>query len=304
VSNLRYYVSRARRKIDEAWFAKLARRVLDFRPLEMREAPLRFVSMVSHSDLCPWICAIRSVYAQVGEGTILVLDDGSLTQDDHAIIRRLVPLSRIEPISTVALGSCPRGGTWERLARIVELTSEAYVIQVDADTLALEAIPEVVESYRQNRSFILGTTSGIVLEPVRDVAAKARTYLSSHVQCAAEMAMEHLPGADKLYYVRGSSGFAGFGRGLFDRNRLDSYSAAMRAMLGPRWDEWGTEQVSSNFIIANSAGAHVLPIHRYVCFSPSIDMSQAVFVHFFGTHRYELGVYANSVRHFLSREAS
>jgi hypothetical protein len=304
VSNLRYYVGRARRKFDEARFAKLARRVLAFRPLEMRPAPLRFVSMVSHKDLSPWLCAIRSVYGQVGEGSVVVLDDGSLTPDDHAVIRRLVPLSEIEPISTVALGSCPRGGTWERLARIIELTAEAYVIQVDADTLALGAIPEVVECYRQNRSFILGTTSGTYLEPVQETAVKARGYNSSHVQCAAEIAMERLPDADGLLYVRGSSGFAGFGRGLFDRARLDAYSAGMRAMLGERWDEWGTEQVSSNFMISNSAGAVVLSIKRYACFSPAVDVSQAAFVHFFGTHRYELGVYADSVRNFLAREAS
>lgn len=303
MSNFRYYVSRARRKFDEARFAKLARRVLEFRPLEMQPAPLCFVSMVSHRDLSPWLCAIRSVYGQVGEGRVLVLDDGSLTPDDHAAIRRLVPLSAIEPISAVELGSCPRGGTWERLARIIELTSEAYVIQVDADTLALEAIPEVVDCYRRNLSFILGTTSGIELESVRETAINARTYHSTHVQCAAEIAMERLPEAEGLLYVRGSSGFAGFGRGLFDRSKLDTYSAAMRAMLGPRWDEWGTEQVSSNFMIANSAGAVVLPIKRYVCFSPAIGMSQAAFVHFFGTHRYDLGAYANSVRDFLAQEA-
>ena len=55
------------------------RRVLDLPPLEIREAPLTFVSMVSHRDLVMYLVAIRSLYAQIGEGTITIIDDGSLT---------------------------------------------------------------------------------------------------------------------------------------------------------------------------------------------------------------------------------
>ena len=66
----------------------------------------------------------------------------------------------------------------------------------------------------------------------------------------------------------------------------------MRARLGARWDEWGTEQVASNFAIANTPGAVVLPWPEHACHDPAIDAGRAEFLHFVGTHRFEGGTYA------------
>ena len=65
---------------------------------------MSFVSMVSHRDLVMYLVAIRSLYAQIGEGAITVIDDGSLTAADITILHRLLsdPLSFERTRSTPA----------------------------------------------------------------------------------------------------------------------------------------------------------------------------------------------------------
>ena len=43
----------------------------------------------------------------------------------------------------------------------------------------------------------------------------------------------------------------------------------MEAILGTSWFEWGSEQVASNFVVANSPNPIVLPLPTYSCFGPS-----------------------------------
>jgi hypothetical protein len=62
--------------------------------------------------------------------------------------------------------------------------------------------------------------------------------------------------------------------------------------MGRRWEEWGTEQVTSNFLIASSPGGFVLPWPKYCCFYASEDVSQNALIHFIGTWRFRGGVYA------------
>ena len=91
--------------------------------------------MVSHRDLIMYFVAIRSLYAQIGEGAIAIIDDGSLTAADTEILHRLLGGPQIIRADQIDTGACPRGGTWERLLHILDLSSSRYVIQLDSDTL-------------------------------------------------------------------------------------------------------------------------------------------------------------------------
>jgi hypothetical protein len=115
---------------------------------------------------------------------------------------------------------------------------------------------------------------------------------NSHIQVAAERTFDDLPMRGDLRYVRASAGFAGFPRGGCDANLLREFSAAMSERLGKRWHEWGSEQVTSNFVLANTVGAEVLPYPKYSCFAPMILWQEAAFLHFIGTYRFTNGVYA------------
>jgi hypothetical protein len=264
--------------------------------------PLIFLSQITRRDLLMYLVAIKSIATQVGFGQIVQVDDNSLTEEDLALLQRHLPGSRCIPIRTIDTGHCPRGGTWERLCHILDLAQESYVVQVDADTLVCGEIPEVVDCITQNRAFTLGTRQGQKLVSLAEAASFVREFDPHHIQIAAERALASIPDGASLKYVRGSSGFAGFARGGFDRARLETFSQQMARSVGEqRWREWGTEQVSSSFVVANSPNAVVLPHPKYACFDLDMNPDQAAFLHFIGTNRFDAGVYAAKSRAAIAR---
>ena len=66
----------------------------------------------------------------------------------------------------------------------------------------------------------------------------------------------------------------------------------MEQLVGAqRWAEWGTEQVTCNFMAANAPDALVLPVDRYPFWIPGADLTDVALVHFFGTFRVQGGMY-------------
>jgi hypothetical protein len=57
----------------------------------------------------------------------------------------------------------------------------------------------------------------------------------------------------------------------------------MRQRLGPRWSEWGTEQVASNYLVANATGTRLLPMPKYS--APGSSLADHAFLHFIGPTR-------------------
>ena len=283
-----------RSQISVANFNRQTRAILDTAPLKIvdGDTPLVFASLVSHKDLRMYLVAIKSIYTAVGFGRIEIVNDGSLQADDEATLKHHLPGIRINPISSIDPSPCPRGGCWERLWFILGRTKDAYVIQVDSDTVTCGPIPDVVDCIKSNTSFVLGTRQGLELVPVSQASAFARGYKPDHVQMAAEQELDTLPDAASLRYVRGSAGFSGFARGGFSHDRLVAFSTAMETRVSKRWTEWGTEQMASNFAVANNTKAMVLPHPKYSCFDLEMDPEQAAFLHFIGTNRFDAGVYA------------
>jgi hypothetical protein len=276
------------------------RQVLDLPPLVIREAPLSFVSMVSHRDLIMYLVAIRSLYARIGEGAITIIDDGSLTAADAGILRRLLGGPEIIRADQIDTGACPRGGTWERLLHILDLSSSRYVIQLDSDTLTLAPVDEVIEAYRSNRSFTLATREGRRLVTLDEASHAAQRSQSQHVQIVAESSLSGLPGFGGCRYVRGCSAFAGFGKGAFTRARAEGFCLAMTEMIGAKWREWGSEQVTSNLAIASAADPLLLPYPRYASHDPGVNPDESAFLHFIGTHRFQSNVYVRKSQDVVS----
>jgi len=289
-------------------FDRVAAGVLRTAPLRPQgDAPL-FLSMVCHRDLATYLLAIKSLYDGIGHGRTTIINDGSLTLDDLAILHHHIPGLEVLDISAIETAACPRGGTWERLVKIVERAGKDYVIQFDADTLVSAAIPEVVQCWRDNRSFLLGTGSGRAVAPAPDTARMVQGWIKANgwtelpVGTAAEASLDRLPNAAQRSYVHASSGFAGFARGAFCMADLEWFSTRMSEMLGLQcWSEWGSEQIASNYILANAEGAAVLPFPRYACFEPHLKHGDHAFLHFIGAYRYNDGVYRRRAAEFISR---
>jgi hypothetical protein len=266
------------------------------------DAGVTFLSQICRRDLLMYLLAVKSLGSHLRPAAVVVLDDGSLGAADRQLLSRHIPGITIHRVADVATGRCPRGGTWERLLAIHERSAESYVIQVDADTLTLGEPTEVMELVRANRSFTLGTSMGRELTTLAEAGARARAHSPDdpHVQDSAERAFADLADAEHRYYVRGNSGFAGFAAGRHSRAGLEAFCAEMAERLGAeKWAQWGSEQVASNYSVANAGGA-VLPYPRYGYFHPDHPWQDRPFLHFIGTYRFRAGVYARLARRTIA----
>jgi hypothetical protein len=149
----------------------------------------------------------------------------------------------------------------------------------------------VKDCVRSNKSFTLGTTQGLKLITLKEASVIARDCKGTHVQDQAERSFGNFLDADTKLYVRGSAGFAGFAKNMHDRKDAEAFSAKVTEQIGKKWTEWGSEQVTSNYLISNSNGATVLPHPKYALFEFVGDPKESAFLHFIGTHRYDGGVY-------------
>jgi hypothetical protein len=265
----------------------------------MRDAALTFISQVSHRDLVMYLIAIKSIYRYFNAGQIVVLDDGSLTDRDRATLNHHLPSVRVFSCAMIRSANVPKGGCWERLWLISELVSRDFVIQVDSDSLTLNEICEVQRLVADNCSFtLLGAGSVPAVELMSEACRRAQVSgkLSNEPQGISERSLDQFPGFDKRRYVRGNAAFAGFARNSFESKDVEYFSKNMESICGrSKWHEWGSEQVTSNLIIANSPKADVLPFPKYTSFYAieSMDYARSSFVHFMGGHRFQDGIYSD-----------
>jgi hypothetical protein len=248
--------------------------------------------MVQSAHTLMYLLAIKSFLRHVPAAAVTVLDDGSLTPADHELLRAHVGGLSIVPIAGVDTGPCPRGGCWERLLHILDLSASRYVVQLDSDVLTPAPVPEVVEAIAANRSFTLGSAAEFGIMTTAEAALAIAGRDPAETQFAAEFALPRIPPEIGRFYVRGSAGFAGFAKGASSRATAEAFSAAMTEQMGRRWEEWGTEQVASNFLVASSPGGLVLPWPKYCCFYDNEDIAESALLHFIGTWRFRGGVYA------------
>jgi len=287
------------RKIQRALYNLRCKRVLDTAPLQIRDNGVTILSMVCHRDMIMYLVAAKSFYRRLGFGSFVIIDDGSLTPGDREILEYHLGLPRMIHKDVVSTLGCPKGGTWERLLKILDLTHSSYVIQLDADTLTLGSIEAVKNCVQENASFTLGTKEGQFFVSVTDAAESAQKVPGTHLQDVAERSLRHLRGSESLKYVRGCSGFAGFAKGSASREKAVEFSKQMTTLLSARWSEWGSEQVTSNYIVANSSKAAVLPYPAYCAYRTDSSLEGVEFLHFLGSARYERGVYSRLSRSII-----
>jgi hypothetical protein len=252
--------------------------------------------MVQESDVHMYILAVKSLYRRLGRGRIVPIVLRNFPQRDRDLIRHHLGPVEFHALEDLPTGNCQRGGTWERLVFCVNRSATEYVIQIDADVLCIGPIEEVLNCIEENRSFVLA--EGIPVQPLPAWVEKGIARKSSNIVTRFEIRAAELPDADKWSYVRGSSGFAGFAKGAASLQLVEMLHAGGVKVHGESWTEWGTEQIASNFTIANSPNSLPLPYPKYATFEPEYatfqkkgitpDMS---LVHFIGAFRFDMGVY-------------
>jgi hypothetical protein len=291
------------RRTSQTWRARPDfARILKTPPLAGSDDGAIVFSQLQHKDVLAYLVAAKSFAHSTGYGRFALLDDGTLTAADRALLRQHLPRIEFRTMSEVHYGNLPVGGTWERLITICDLAERDFVIQLDADTVTCGPLDEVKACVARGHSFTLMAGHTAEMLPVARIAELANTvHRGDHVQLVAEGQLGGLDPAIATRYGCGCSGFAGFAPDPQRRAALAQFSARMEELLGPRWREWGTEQVSSNFLVARDPNGILLPYRRYRNFGGEALTDAAVFVHFFGTFRYDHGTYRRMARELAAR---
>ena len=285
-------------------FAAACKGVLQAAPVALdASSDLVVLSQVQHKDVPLLLLAVKSFARQVRPRKVCVLNDGSLSANDRAVLREHIPGVNLLELAEFRSAICPRGGTWERLLAIASLVGDHYVIQLDSDTLTIGLIEEVRHCIERQSAFALGTWNNQKIETMRErceTARKLAHQTDSHVQVVAEANLDKLDDFESLRYVRGCSGFAGFARQSFTREFVEAISGQMQAAIGAKWSEWGSEQVMSNIVIANIPNAIVLPHPKYAdCHKMQPGVTE--FIHFIGSCRFDDGNYARLGAQVIAR---
>jgi hypothetical protein len=296
---------RIRDKVKKAWFKSWCRAVLRTPPISGKGSSdeLIILSAVGNRDLLMYLVAIKSFYHFFNRGRIVLLVQDDCPASNIEVLTHHVNPLRILRDSEIEVGRCPRGGTWERLVAIVNEVRDRYVIQLDSDTVTIGEIREVEECVRSNTSFMIGTWRMQELESVQQACKRVKDAKSAHVQMMAEKNFERLPAYETLKYARGQSSFAGFAKGSCTMQALEQFSQQMEKLVGySKWREWGSESVTSNFLVANSPTASVLPHPKYATYMPpraAYELSSLI--HFEGTNRFKDGFYIDKARFMIDR---
>jgi hypothetical protein len=272
-------------------------------------------TMLGTRDVTMYLIAIKSLLACVPELRVVVHSDGSVTEKDRQrVARHIVHLRFIEPAQADAradtsLAAWPLLAEWRkkdaayRRLMDVELWRAARkVIILDSDVLTNDDPREVADWIRAGtRPFLLGQSPRPVL------AAAERP--ASHVQAQFLHRVPEISARlqkPPLFLQGTTAGFCGY----IDEISLPLIEAALRTSIdvGLPMHQWGGDQCLVIYLLSIGGGTR-LPEDRYINFEPSIRDSAdaAAVIHFYGTHRFEAGVYprlAAACVHRLSQDRS
>jgi hypothetical protein len=279
--------------------------ILDTPPIVAQDDGLILFSMIGTAVLLPYLVAVKSLHHHLPRGKVVLLNDGTLTAADRAVLDKHCDYPEIIEKRDVDTAPCPRDNCWERLISILDRRHDHYVIQLDSDTVTTGPVPEIADAIAANRSFTLAgglDEAQHGFKSAHQIAAifHADGPTTDHVQAHAEAALATLPDGDRLRYIRGCAGFAGFARSSDCRATVSRFSEAMDARLGETWRQWGSEQVASNFVVANDPDPLQLPYDRYINHWDEPMPDDPAFVHYIGTYRYRWGNYSRTTREAIA----
>lgn len=302
----RFLPYRLQTRLDNWRHDAACRPVLETAPIRPAQDGLIIFSMMGTAVLLPYLVAVKSFWGQLRRGRVVILSDGTLTTEDRAVLAWHCGNPEIIDIADVDHNGFPAGGAWERFLSILDRRAEDYVIQLDSDTVTL-GLPDIVaDAIASNRSFtLLGGPEWDIgvkactefVPPAPDNAGEAR-----HIQSRMERALGQIEGAAQRGYIRGCAGFAGFSRGGDGRDTARFFHDEMARLLGHEaMAEWGSEQVTSSFVVANDPDPVLLPYRQYGNYWAEPWDADCRFMHFVGAHRHDGTAYRDATRAALAR---
>ncbi|MEC5387206.1 hypothetical protein VVD49_15865 [Uliginosibacterium sp. H3] len=297
--------NRLRRDFFGSLYRRQVRGILDTPPVQRGDRDFIQLSMVHTRDVLPYLAAAKSFARYAAPRRIVVVCDPSITAEDRATLVQHIPFIELLEAADFRHADIPQGGTWERLFAIANLASDNYVVQVDADTLTLDTPHDVITAIDAGNGFVIGEEIGQGTISFEQARTRMQPWIhlhDAHVQVLSETALPDLGLPPSSRYVGGCSGFTGFPPSQTMREDMLEFSRRMTAHLGKHWTRWGTEQVTSNYLVANTRGFAVLPFPRYA--TPDVSTTATIFKHYIGHQRFRSSAYVKDTRDFLRSYAA
>ncbi len=267
-----------------------------------QETSVTIVTMLGHNTVLMYLVAIKSFMHHFGYGTIEVINDGSLTDEDIELLNHHIPGITYSNANEVDTLSCPSYISWKRVLRIAELAKQSYVIQLDSDTVSLAPLIDIHDKVQSNEGFLIGSDrwkQGVDVNFLHHIVSHWNT---SHVQPSAEKIFHEIEFFnDGTKYLRGCAGFAGYPKNFATPAEIESLSRQIEEKIGSKWHEWGSEQTATLCLISKTRNASILPWPKYQNFmfpKANEPIESASFIHFLGTNRYNQNSYLKLVKKF------
>lgn len=189
-----------KRSLSTYRFNLTVKKVVNLPPIHCNpQSHVTIVSQLRQSDIYMYLVAIHSFCQQIQPKKIVIINDG-LTKSSLTLLRHAIKNIDIKEITSISTGNCPQGGTWERLLHIIDLSKDAYVIQLDADTLTLDNLDGVRNCIKDNRSFTLGSEKDTPVTNFMQASESAmhRIGESDHIQTYTEASFSLFKDAQTL----------------------------------------------------------------------------------------------------------
>ena len=252
--------------------------VLHTAPLEQTAAGPAIASLLGTTELLSYLVAVKSLHRSLRRGRFTIVDDGSLTGEDRAILAHHCGDPEIVPHQAVRRGALPPGGGWAQLLTILDRRAGQYWIALDPHTVTLGEVPEVEAAIASNRSFALvagGAPGGPARQRERRIAA--------------------LCGTRGWRYRAGCAGLTGFAAGGTGRALAAAFDGELAAL-----GESATAEEARNLVVANEVEPVWLAKPRYAVHAAKPGNAEAAFQHFPNGPRHGAG-YARAGQAAISR---
>jgi hypothetical protein len=280
---------RWRTKREEGLHNEAILAILNTPPIQPKNDGLVIFSMIGTSVLLPYLVAVKSLWQQLQRGRVAILDDGSLTAQDRAILAQHCGDPQILRMQDIPMGNFPKGGKWERLLTVLDHRAGEYWLHLDSSTVTLGPLPEVERAISANRSFILLADDIVPDEPV-ELSGIAQACIGVEKITGIESAMGRMAPGLGWKYVRGTTGFAGFAAGNAGRELAGAFVARLKDLVGS--DEASlrdADQIAASFLIANEGAPVCLPQDKYRRYRGEPWSEDCQFLEFTGDHRHANG---------------
>jgi hypothetical protein len=258
---------------DAARHAEAIAGVLHTAPVQPTETGPAIVSLLGTADVLPYLVALKSLHRRLRRGSVAIIDDGTLTGEDRAILAHHCGDPEIVLHAAVSRGAFPAGGDWALLLTILDRRAGRYWIALDPHSVTLADVPEVEAAIASNRSFALvgeGPKGG-----------PSRRF---------ERRMAVICGTRGWRYRPGCGGLVGFAAGGNGR-ALAAALLAEREALGQE----PTPALARNLVLANEIEPVLLPHPAYYRHKAGSPAESAAFLHFPNGPR-DGGAYAEASR--------